>query len=126
MSTQHTVLMDRSRSRVSPRAPLATVTAPPPGTEVFYTGSKYHKKIGIASGRTGIVDCAPVPGTGKISVSFARIPPAPKPGEDPGEGELDKSPEAFTLHPYNVRPVPSAALAKKAEARKVTAASRQK
>jgi len=125
MHTQHTVLMDRTRSRVSLSSNYVASVAPAAGTEVFYVGKKYSKKIGIASGRTGIVDGPPVKNSGGISVSFARLPPTPKPGEESGESELDRSPEAFILSASNLRPVPPVTLARKEEARKAAAEKRR-
>ncbi len=126
MTQQTTILMDRSSLRVSPRNP---VTLPPgalipaPGTPVFYIGKNHRlaKRIGIATMRIGIVDAAPIDKSGALSVSFERLPKAPKPGEEVVEDVADKAPEGFLLHPSSLRAVPASVLAKR-EAAKRTAA----
>lgn len=127
MPSNETVLMDRSRNRVPAPTPfvVAHEPVPAPGTQVWYGGRRFAKKIGIATGRMGTVDGPPIHNSGGISVSFPRIPKEPKPGEESAAEPTDKAPEAFILSPRNLRPVPASVLAKKEaaeeEARKARA-----
>lgn len=116
-----TVLMDRSKGRVSPNVGLTAINlCPAPNTQVFYVGKRWQRRLGISTGRVGIVDTTPIAKSGAVSVSFARIPSKDAPADSENE---ERSPEAYLLDPRNLRVVPPAVIAKKEAARAASASA---